>query len=176
MKQNIVFFLILIVSQQLAAREYIVATYGNDLSQGSIAEPFATIQHACSIAHAGDTITIKGGEYFIDRQIMPENSGRPDAWITIRNMPGEIANIDGQLLQTVDQECFSCRTAGLLQITAKEYIRVKGLRFRNSYSVGILVGYPPGIADAAPEEKRNTRHILIEECSVDRTYNSGISL
>jgi len=176
MKQYFVFFLILMLSQQLMAREYIVATSGQDKAQGTISDPFASIQMACSVVQAGDTITIRGGEYYIEQQIMPENSGRPDAWIVIRNMPGEIVIIDGQYLQTANQECFSCQTAGLLQITAKEYIHVKGLHFRNSYSVGILVGYSPGIADAAPEEKRNTRHILIEECSIDRTYNSGISL
>lgn len=176
MKQYLIFFLILMLSQQLIAREYIVATDGNDQAPGTLSEPFATIHRACSVAQAGDTITIRGGEYYIEQQIIPENSGRPDAWIIIRNMPGEIAIIDGQYLQTANQECFSCQTTGLLQITAKEYIHVKGLCFRNSYSVGILVGYSPGIADAAPEEKRNTRHILIEECSVDRTYNSGISL
>lgn len=176
MKQYIIFCLLLVLSSQVASREYVVATNGYDASHGTLAEPFATIQYACSIAQAGDTITIRGGEYYVDRQILLENSGRPDAWITIRNMPGEIPVIDGQNLHIVNQECFSCRTAGLLQITAKEYIRVKGLHIRNSYSVGILVGFTPGIADAAPEEKRNTRHIVIEDCSIDRTYNSGLSL
>ena len=176
MKPYFFFFLILAINYPLTAREYIVVPYGHDQSSGTTQEPFATIRHACSIAQAGDTVTIRGGEYYIDQQIMPENSGREDAWIVMRNMPGEIVIIDGQYLQTANQECFSCQTAGLLQITAKEYIHVKGLHFRNSYSVGILVGYSPGIADAAPEEKRNTRHILIEDCKVDRTYNSGISL
>ncbi len=175
MKQYLIFFLLLALSLPIASHEYVVATTGRDTSQGTLAEPFATIQHACFIAQAGDTVTVRGGEYYVDRQILFENSGHPEAWIILQNMPGEIPVIDGQNLKTVDGECFSCRTTGLLQITAKEYIRVKGLHIKNSYSVGILVGYPPGIAAAAPEEKRNTRHIIIEDCSVDRTYNSGLS-
>jgi hypothetical protein len=176
MKPSIIFCLLLLLCRQADAREYVVAPTGSDASHGTLAQPFATIQRACSAAQAGDTVTIRGGEYYVDRQILIEHSGRPDAWITIRNMPGEIPVIDGENLHTAGGECFSCRTVGLMQITAVEYIRVQGLHLRNSYSVGLLVGFPPGIAAAAPEEKRNTRHIVIEDCKIDRTYNSGMSL
>lgn len=175
-KQLLILFSLIVFGQQLSAKEYFVAQNGDDKALGTYANPFATLHKASSTAQAGDTVTIRGGEYYIDSQITPEHSGTPDAWINYRNMPGEKVIIDGINLKFANGKAFSSQTAGLFQITGKQYIKVKGLHFRNSYSVGILVGFTPNLPIAAPEEKRDTKKIIIEDCRVDRTYNSGISV
>ncbi|SEA42540.1 Right handed beta helix region [Porphyromonadaceae bacterium KH3R12] len=175
-KYHLLCLFLLCFSPYISGKEYFVAHYGSDKAPGTMSDPFGTIQKACSVAQAGDTVTIRGGEYYIDKQIIPERSGKPDAWILYRGMPGEKAIIDGQHVIVANEKPFSSQSAGLFQITAKEYIHVKDLHFRNSYSVGILVGYSSNLPEAAPEEKRNTRYIKVEGCSVERSYNSGISV
>ncbi len=175
-KHYLPIYLLLLININLSGKEYYVAHYGSDKAKGTISDPFGTIQKASSVAQAGDTVTIRGGEYYIDEQIIPRQSGKPNAWIIYRGMPGEKAIIDGRHLITANGMPFSSQSTGLFQITAKKYIHVKDLHFRNSYSVGILVGYSSNLPEAAPEEKRNTRQIKVEGCSVDRSYNSGISV
>lgn len=175
-ENSIILFLLLFFSTTLSGKEYYVSKIGNDTAEGTIYEPFATIQKACSIAQAGDTITIRGGEYYINEQIVPMRSGKPNSWILYRGMPREKVIIDGQNVLVANNKPFSSQTTGLFQITAKEYIHIKDIHFRNSYSVGILVGYSSNLPEAAPEEKRNTRNIIVERCNVDRSYNSGISV
>jgi|GEM_PF-4972175 len=46
-----------------AAADYYVATNGNDIGAGSLALPWATIQHAVDHAAPGDRILVRGGEY-----------------------------------------------------------------------------------------------------------------
>jgi len=43
--------------------EYYVATTGSDANAGTLAEPFATIQHAADVMEPGDTCYIRGGVY-----------------------------------------------------------------------------------------------------------------
>lgn len=45
------------------AREYFVATDGNDAADGSAAKPWRTIGRAALVAAAGDVVTIRGGTY-----------------------------------------------------------------------------------------------------------------
>ena len=166
----------LLFFSSLSAKEYFVNTSGSDSAKGTISDPFSSIHKAALIAEAGDTITLRGGEYYIENQIIPKNSGKAGAWILYRGMPGETAMIDGQNLKKANGKAFSSQSAGLFQITAREYIHVKDLHFRNSYSVGVLVGYSSNLPEEAPEEMRNTKHITVENCSVDRSFNSGISV
>lgn len=45
------------------ARDYYVATNGNDNDGGTIDRPFLTINKAASMATAGDVVIIKSGTY-----------------------------------------------------------------------------------------------------------------
>lgn len=54
------------------AREYYVATTGNDSNPGTLAAPFATLQKAVNVVAAGDTVWIRGGTYEI---VTPATSG-----------------------------------------------------------------------------------------------------
>jgi hypothetical protein len=52
----------------LFAQKY-VATDGNDANSGTIAQPFATISKAISVALPGDTIYVRGGTYALNNTI-----------------------------------------------------------------------------------------------------------
>ena len=66
-------FLLLCLPIMLNAKEYYVATNGNDANSGSIDSPFATLARAQSEAAPGDIVYIRGGKYTIkESQIMGE--------------------------------------------------------------------------------------------------------
>src|SRR5204862_2946110 len=46
-----------------AATYYVAPTGGSDSNSGAIGAPFATISHGVSVAHAGDTIYLRGGTF-----------------------------------------------------------------------------------------------------------------
>ncbi|AXY11284.1 carbohydrate-binding cenc domain protein (plasmid) [Bacillus thuringiensis LM1212] len=79
---------------QASGNIYYVSTTGNDSNDGtSINAPFQTIQHAASIASAGDTVYIRGGTY---REIVtPVNSGTSGNPITYQSYNDETAIISG---------------------------------------------------------------------------------
>lgn len=68
-----VFILLLILSQNICAKNYHVSTLGKDNNQGTISEPFLTIQRAANLMIAGDTCFIHEGTY--RETIIPANSG-----------------------------------------------------------------------------------------------------
>src|SRR5262245_26739014 len=45
------------------ADDFYVAVDGNDANQGTMAQPFATVERAQMAASAGDTVYIRGGVY-----------------------------------------------------------------------------------------------------------------
>ena len=75
------------------AREYFVATGGDDAADGSAARPWRTIQRAADVAKAGDTVTIRGGTY--REWVKPAHAGRADAPIVYRAAKGERVVVTG---------------------------------------------------------------------------------
>ena len=64
MKQVItLFFMVALFGQTMFGADYYVATTGSDSNAGTLASPFATIQHAIDIIAAGDYIYVRGGTY-----------------------------------------------------------------------------------------------------------------
>src|ERR1051325_1309053 len=80
-------------SSSALARDYYVATTGNDTNAGTIAQPFRTIQKAASVMVAGDTANIRGGIY--RELVRPANSGTPGAPITFQPFNDEAVVISG---------------------------------------------------------------------------------
>lgn len=73
MKRFEMIFLLLCLPIVLTAKEYYVATNGNDTNIGTIDSPFGTLSHAQSVVVPGDIIYIRGGKYTIEEsQIMGE--------------------------------------------------------------------------------------------------------
>ena len=67
---------ILILSNELGAKEYHVSKNGNDKNPGSVSAPFKSISAAARIAQAGDTITVHEGIY--RERVNPVNGGTSD--------------------------------------------------------------------------------------------------
>ena len=62
------------------AKNYYISNKGNDQDQGTIEQPFQTIQRVAQIVQPGDTVYIRGGVY--RGRVNPTNSGTADAPIT----------------------------------------------------------------------------------------------
>jgi hypothetical protein len=80
-------------ARQLLSTYYVSANGGDDDAPGSLDEPFRTIQHAASLAEAGDTVLIRGGVY--RETVAPENSGSAGAPITFKAYNGEKVTVSG---------------------------------------------------------------------------------
>ncbi|HWE96269.1 MAG TPA: carbohydrate-binding protein [Tepidisphaeraceae bacterium] len=77
----------------LLSTSWFVSMSGSDANPGTLALPFATIQHAANLAHAGDVVNIRAGVY--RETVSPPNSGVPGAPITFQAYNGETVIIDG---------------------------------------------------------------------------------
>jgi len=80
-------------SRLLLSRAWYVAVGGNDQDPGTLAKPFATIQHAANLAGAGDTVFIRGGTYH--EKVTPARSGAAGAPITFTHYNNEQVIISG---------------------------------------------------------------------------------
>jgi len=77
-----------------ATNYYYVSTTGNDSTgDGTITNPWKTIQCAANVAQAGDIVIIRGGTY--RETITPVNSGTLDSPITFASASGENVIING---------------------------------------------------------------------------------
>lgn len=86
--------LLLLPLSALSAREFQVATTGDDTGDGSAAKPLRTIQAASNQAMPGDTITVQEGVY--RERIDPPRGGESDAKrITYQAAPGAKVAIKG---------------------------------------------------------------------------------
>ncbi len=148
----------LFIAPSALAAEFHVAPppTGDDASPGSVDQPFATINHAATLAKAGDTVWIHPGTYQPEEEIRPAHSGTEDAPIVFRARPGGEVILDGQLKLPLE----SSRKMGIISLEDRQWIVVDGLRLINSRWAGVLA--------------RNSTGITIQHCSTLNTYASGI--
>jgi hypothetical protein len=78
------------------AADYYVATGGNDSNPGTLASPWATIQHAADTVSDGDTVYIRGGKYH-EVVTIDSLNGSPGSPITFMNYNSEDVIISGTL-------------------------------------------------------------------------------
>jgi hypothetical protein len=140
---------------------HFVAVDGSDSGPGTMARPWATINHAAEQAQAGDTIVVRGGSYVLPAQVRPRNSGRSDAWITYVAYPGENPIFDAQQIsyESLHQGDLD---NGAFQIENVSYIRVANLKLINSHDAGFTV--------------RDSSNIDLITNSTNGTYSSGIAV
>lgn len=91
----------MMLASAAAAATYYVAPPpgGSDGNAGTLAAPWATLQHAADVVAAGDTVLVRAGNYvgaYLD------TSGTPTAPITFAAYPGEVATIDADNPVTAD--------------------------------------------------------------------------
>lgn len=81
-------------NENKASQVYYVSVDGNDLTgNGSVENPWKTVQKAASIMVPGDVCIIREGVY--RETVVPSGSGTAEAPITFRSYPGENATISG---------------------------------------------------------------------------------
>lgn len=76
-------------------KAWFVSPDGDDSQDGSFTKPWKSINHALKQLNPGDTLYLRGGVYF--ENVYCAIAARPDAPITLRSYPGELAIIDGSL-------------------------------------------------------------------------------
>ena len=88
--------MMLVLATSAFATDYYVATDGDDDDPGTLAEPFATIQHAADVMSAGDTCYIRAGTYHEEvawtTGSLDGTSGNP---VTFTNYQDEEVILDG---------------------------------------------------------------------------------
>ena len=72
---------------------YADARRGDDAAPGTEAAPWKTVNHALQHLSPGDTLYLRGGTYH--ENVYCAVVGEPDAPVTVRSFPGELAVIDG---------------------------------------------------------------------------------
>lgn len=97
MKNILYWTLLLLCSNQLAAKEYHVSPSGSDVNEGSVQHPLRTINAAAQRALSGDTVTVHNGTY--REWVNPLNGGDSDKKrIIYRVAEGERAELKGSEL------------------------------------------------------------------------------
>ena len=99
MNCKITFLLLALTTQFLSAKEFHVATTGNDQNKGSASKPFRTISAASRGAQPGDVITVHAGVY--RERIAPPRGGESDKKrIVYQAARGEKVEIKGSEVVT----------------------------------------------------------------------------
>jgi hypothetical protein len=75
--------------------KFVDAARGKDSNDGSTQRPWKSINYALRQLSPGDTLYLRGGEYF--ENVYCAIAGTQEKPITIRSYPGELATIDGGL-------------------------------------------------------------------------------
>ena len=102
---------------------------GNELVVGK-GEAYTTLSKALSVAKAGDVILVREGIY--NEEISLSKSGTANAYITIRNYPGETPVLDGEGMETI------------FNFNGQDYINFEGFKIQNiknkQWAAGVYLG------------------------------------
>lgn len=139
-----------------------VATTGSDATgDGSIGNPYKTIQKAVNVSVAGDTIYVRGGNY--NERVLFKTNGTAGNPITLSGYPGETAIVDGTgKVPTSSDTIINLGYSWSNYNKGVNYITIKNLVIRNSTGRGIA-GF--GL---------NTGHYDINNCTISRCATQGI--
>lgn len=131
-----------------AGNTYYIATNGSDANSGNIANPFASFDHAISLANPGDTILVRGGTYNLNTTIQINKSGTVGNPINLWAMPGETPILDFSSNprhvnppQPRDDDSIAATNdaIGILLGGGTDYWHMKGLTVRNSAYYGVRI-------------------------------------
>jgi hypothetical protein len=102
---------------------YYVAPKGSDAGDGTLAEPFKTIQHALNVAASpGDTVEVLSGTYR-QRLTCTHSGSAAGGFITLEPFPGAHVLLSGEHAPSEDTGFGN----NMVQIVNQSYIRVIGL-------------------------------------------------
>src|SRR6266545_652737 len=105
-----------------SAGTYYVAPTGSNTAAGTDAAPWATLQHAADVVHAGDTVIVRAGEY---QGFDLETSGTAGSEIVFRT--------DGDVKITSDNPV----TSDGINLEGASYVRIEGFSVIGATRAGI---------------------------------------
>jgi len=162
--KKILFFILIVMVQNLQARVYFVATNGNDDNPGSITQPWLTWQKGFDAAVAGDTVFIRGGIYYTAGILrggqcigvsVSSKSGSAEKPVTIQAYSGETPVLDGSPMTA------NVRRRGIHLSNCSHFV-LRGLTVRNVREYGQFPGCP--LAESI--SMAGCSHIHFERCTV----------
>lgn len=122
-----------------ASTDYHVSPTGNDENDGTLSNPFETIQHAISKSSPGDTIYVRQGIYYelVELEDFPNEQNK---WLTIQNYRNESVIIDGSKrdLSNSHRAGFTIRNSSNIQILGFEIQNIT-TDDDDFYPAGILI-------------------------------------
>jgi hypothetical protein len=115
---------------------YYVSTTGNDITgNGTISNPWLTLDKAWTVVNAGETIYLRGGTYNVTDTILLESkSGTVGNEIKIYNYPNEYPILDFGST-TYSQQIYGIRLDNV------HYVNIKGIRITNIQPNGNYLMY-----------------------------------
>lgn len=105
----------------VSGNSYYVSTSGINSGEGSLEQPFRTVQKGCDAIKPGDTLYIKAGEY--NEKIVIKSSGTEAEHIAIQPFVSDKVVLNGEGIGG---------NGAVIYIEDKSYIRIKGLEIKNS--------------------------------------------
>lgn len=119
-----------------AGAVYYITPNGDDLNQGTIDSPWATLQHAADQVTPGSIVYVREGVYN-QRLSITRGGSQAEGAIVFSGYPNETAVIDGEGLPVNEME-------GLVEIENTSYVTINQLEIRN-YTTSTRGEVPIGI-------------------------------
>jgi len=156
---------------------YYVSTTGDDADPGTLAEPWATMQHAADTAVAGDDVIFLNGTYSAGTgDFFDTNSGSSGNWITFRaQTTGSVIleyNNNAEWKWTFDGvdyvhmigfvvDCDRANVSAAVRIKSATYIYVQDCTIRETLGHGFRI------------QTGTINNITIDGCDINPNYWSG---
>ena len=155
-------FIVLATTVTSSAAEYYVSTTGDDATgNGSLLNPYQTIQYVLdNVAESGETITLRGGTYSEDVRIRNAN-------MTIRSRSGEW----GIIQSVLDDED---RAIAVHFDVDSDGSRLERVEVTGGYYYGIKFETRWDWGD--PSDRSGASNIIIEDCKIHDTGNACIKV
>ncbi len=133
---------------------YYVSPTGSDNNQGTLSNPWRTIQKAADTATQGDTLYIRGGTYH-EKITLQNLQGTSNAWITFSAYNSETVTIDATGIPGTYDGIFHFQDGC-------SYIRITGIELKSTANHGIFL------------QGGEINHIRIDHCTIHDCESSAI--
>ncbi len=143
------------ISINISAKKYFVATNGNDIADGSITAPFASFEKAYGLVNPGDTIYVRAGKYNTSAIWKMDKAGTVENYYKLWAYPADIAQKDSVIIDA------KSATNGMRITSAGKYWYVKGFVIQNSSDNGMRI---------------EGSHNIVENCIFRYNSDSGLAI
>ena len=154
MKRVLFLLLICLSVSEGFAKQYFIATNGDDSNPGTIESPFGGFDPAYAVAQPGDTIWVRGGTHTVGTIWSINKAGNVNAYYNLWGYTPDIQKGDSVILNVT-------ATNGIRIQTGGAYWHVKNLIIQNSNDNGMRIG---------------GSYNIVENCVFRRNSDSGLTI